>query len=121
MLAMRVKTLYKYASVTRTTLHFAVGKKLTSHLNLAFHADVFRAACISSVPTLSVCLFTEIWAPLKTPAWEANLNQNNTDSLSHKFGLHQMQQINNLIHHVVYSRCNIGQNNFQTGSEKQQI
>ena len=40
MLAMRVKTLYKYASVTRTTLHFAVGKKLTSHLNLAFHAEL---------------------------------------------------------------------------------
>ena len=60
MLAMRVKTLYKYASVTRTTLHFAVGKKLTSHLNLTFHADVFRGACISSVPTLSICLFTEI-------------------------------------------------------------
>ena len=38
MLATRVKTLYKYASVTRTTLHFAVGKKLTSHLNLASHA-----------------------------------------------------------------------------------
>ena len=22
------------------------------------------------------------------PAWEANLNENNTDSLGHKFGLH---------------------------------
>ena len=60
MLATRVKTLYKYASVTRATLHFEVGKKLTSHLNLASHADVFRGARISSVPTHSVCLFTEI-------------------------------------------------------------